>query len=317
MVKTEFRMDQNRRELTEHRTVAVPVACYKTTIVNNVHGYIPLHWHDELQFVLVVQGEALFRVNEQEIVVPQGNGLFINSGSMHMAEDHGKNENNQCIYLCLNVSPHFVVPSELYAKYVHPYVTATNFPYLYIEGGIAWGTEVLRAIREIKMELDDQPPYYEINVASQLLTIWKHLNIGGYKLEYDTSENIRSKRMKEMLEWIHLHFDDPIQLEDIARAGQLSRSETCRYFKQMLKTTPIQYVIDYRIQKSVELLQLQERSITEIAYEVGFNSTSYFINQFRKTMQITPLRYRREIKPREKEGIEYGTKKGGYFYPFC
>ncbi len=110
--------------------------------------------------------------------------------------------------------------------------------------------------------------------------------------------------MKDMVEWIHLHFADPIQLEDIARVGQLSRSETCRYFKQMLKTSPMQYVIEYRIQKSVELLQLQERSITEIAYEVGFNSTSYFINQFRKTMQITPLKFRREVELKNKEGIE-------------
>ncbi|MEC0124271.1 helix-turn-helix domain-containing protein [Paenibacillus pabuli] len=126
----------------------------------------------------------------------------------------------------------------------------------------------------------------------------------GSALEYDSSEIIRSRRMKDMVEWIHLHFADPIQLEDIARVGQLSRSETCRYFKQMLKTSPMQYVIEYRIQKSVELLQLQERSITEIAYEVGFNSTSYFINQFRKTMQITPLKFRREVELKNKEGIE-------------
>ncbi|WP_301246427.1 helix-turn-helix transcriptional regulator [Paenibacillus vandeheii] len=82
-----------------------------------------------------------------------------------------------------------------------------------------------------------------------------------------------------MVEWIHMHFADSIKLEDIARAGQLSRSETCRYFKQMLKTTPMQYVIDYRIRKSVEMLQIPDYSITQIAYEVGFNSTSYFINQ--------------------------------------
>lgn len=303
MHKIEFGIDKNGRELTEHRTVTLPVACYETTIVRNVHGHIPLHWHDELQFVLVVKGEALFYVNDQKIIVPQGDGLFINSGCMHMAEERGKQDN--CIYLCLNVSPHFVVPSELYLKYVHPYISATNLPYLHIKRGISWGAQVLDAIRHVKKDLDEQPPFYEMNVASSLLTIWKHLIKSGYALEYDPTEIIRSRRMKDMVEWIHLHSAEPIKLEDIARAGQLSRSETCRYFKQMLKTTPMQYVIDYRIQKSVELLQLQERSITEIAYEVGFNSTSYFINQFRKTMQITPLKFRREVELRIKEGIEH------------
>ncbi|MDK8192497.1 AraC family transcriptional regulator [Paenibacillus sp. UMB7766-LJ446] len=303
MLKTEFRIDQNGRELTEHRTVTLPVACYKTTIVRNVHGHIPLHWHDELQFVLVVQGEALFHVNDQKIVVSQGDGLFINSGSMHMAEDKRKNDN--CIYLCLNLSPYFVVPSELYVQYVHPYISATNLPYLLIKEELPWGAQILDAIRDIKKNLDEQPPLYEINVASHLLTMWKHLITSGYALEYDPSEVLKSRRMKDMVEWIHMHFADSIKLEDIARAGQLSRSETCRYFKQMLKTTPMQYVIDYRIRKSVELLQIPDYSITQIAYEVGFNSTSYFINQFRKSMQITPLKFRRELELRNKEGIRH------------
>lgn len=217
---------------------------------------------------------------------------------MHMAEDHGVNEN--CIYLCLNLSPHVVMPSDLYMKYVHPYVTATNLPFLHIERTSVWGEQILDAIARIRGELVDQVPFYEVNVASAVLDMWKRLIMNGYSLEHDPSEISRNKRMKDMLQWIHLNYGDPIRLEDIARAGQLSRSETCRYFKQIRRTTPMQYVLEYRIQRSLELLQLSERSITEIAYEVGFNSTSYYINQFRKTMNSTPLQFRRKLSRRDK-----------------
>lgn len=61
-----FKIDQNLKELTPHRTVVLPIACYKTTINQNIHGYIPLHWHDEIQFVLMVKGEAVFQVNEEK-----------------------------------------------------------------------------------------------------------------------------------------------------------------------------------------------------------------------------------------------------------
>lgn len=44
-----FMIDQNLKELTEHRTVELPVACYETRINQNINGYIPLHWHDEIQ----------------------------------------------------------------------------------------------------------------------------------------------------------------------------------------------------------------------------------------------------------------------------
>ncbi|MGF9699085.1 AraC family transcriptional regulator [Paenibacillus sp. MABNR03] len=293
MQKNGFIIDQNLKEMTEHRTDTLAVACYETTIAQNVHGHIPLHWHDELQVVAILQGTALFHINDQKMVIPKGDGIFINSGTMHMAEDHSENEN--CIYLCLNMSPHVLLPSDLYVKYVHPYATATNLPFLYLEGAVSWGEQILGAIGLIRKELVEQAPYYEVNVASALLNMWKLLITNGYSLEHDPSEMNRNKRMKDMLQWIHLNYSDPIKLEDIARTGQLSRSETCRYFKQMLRTTPMQYVMDYRIQKSIELLQLSERNITEIAYDVGFNSTSYYINQFRKTMNVTPLQFRRKV----------------------
>src|SRR3954462_14261835 len=97
---------------------------------------------------------------------------------------------------------------------------------------------------------------------------------------------LKSQRMKQMLSWIHLHYAEKIMLEDIARAGQLSRSECCRYFKRILKTTPLNYVIDYRIQKSLVLLQQAEPNVTEVGYQVGFNSTSYFIEKFRSSMNM-------------------------------
>lgn len=91
----------------------------------------------------------------------------------------------------------------------------------------------------------------------------------------------------------HTHYAEKIFLDDIARAGQLSRSECCRYFKRILKKTPLNYVTDYRILKSLILLQQSESNVTDVAYHVGFNSTSYFIDKFRKSMNMTPLAYKK------------------------
>ncbi|BBP88894.1 hypothetical protein BsIDN1_25120 [Bacillus safensis] len=79
-----------------------------------------------------------------------------------------------------------------------------------------------------------------------------------------------------MLNWIHQHYHEKILLQDIARAGQLSRSECCRSFKDILKKSPMHYVNEYRIQQSLILLQEPDLNITEIAYQVGFNSTKLF-----------------------------------------
>lgn len=283
-------IDQNLKELTQHRTVVLPIACYNTTINKNIHDYIPLHWHDEIQFVLIIKGEAIFQINEERLVVREGDGLFINSGCLHMAEDRN---NSGCAYICLNVSPYFVLPQELFTTYMSPYIQATNLPYLYIDANELWGGNILNAIIKINQWIQQKTSYYEIEITVQLALIWQNLITNGFPLEYDQTEMLKSNRMKQMLNWIHQHYAEKIMLDDIARAGQLSRSECCRYFKRMLKTTPLSYVTDYRIQKSLVLLQQAEFNITEVAYKVGFNSTSYFIDKFRKSMNMTPLAYKK------------------------
>lgn len=294
MQMNSFKIDESLKELTKHHTIVMPIACYETTIMQNIHGYIPLHWHDEIQFVLIIKGEAIFQIDKDVVVVREGNGLFINSGCLHMVQDK---DQSGCVYICLNVSPYFVLSQELYSSYVKPYVIATNFPYLSINANELWGKNILDAVLEIYQCIEQRYQYYEIDITTKLSSIWKNLIDNGFKLEYIQTEIVKSQRMKQMLSWIHEHFAEKIMLEDIAKAGQLSRSECCRYFKQFLKCTPLNYVIDYRIQKSLYLLQQGDSTITEVAFQVGFNSTSYFINQFRDSMNMTPLAYKKNKMP--------------------
>jgi AraC-like DNA-binding protein len=149
---------------------------------------------------------------------------------------------------------------------------------------------------KISQLIKEKCPFYEMDISLHLTIIWKNLIINGVPLEFEQTEMVKNQRMKQMLNWIHQHYSEKILLDDIARAGQLSRSECCRYFKRMLKKTPLNYVTDYRIQKSLLLLQQPDSNVTEVAYQVGFNSTSYFIDKFRNSMNMTPLAYKKYKK---------------------
>ena len=58
----------------------------------------------------------------------------------------------------------------------------------------------------------------------------------------------------------------------------------------------MQYVLTYRIQQSLTLLQDEDYSITDITYQVGFTSTSYYIERFKAVMNVTPLAYRNNLQ---------------------
>lgn len=98
---------------------------------------------------------------------------------------------------------------------------------------------IINAILEIHKYIEQKPPYYEIDISMQLTSIWKNLIVNGIQLEYVQTEIVKGHRMKQMLSYIHQHYPEKMMLEDIARAGQLSRSECCRYFKRYLNSTPL------------------------------------------------------------------------------
>ncbi|MED4040303.1 AraC family transcriptional regulator [Niallia taxi] len=289
MVLGHFSIDQNLMELTEHLTVLLPIACYETTINQNIQGHIPLHWHDELQFVYMNKGKAIFHINGEGVELLEGNGLFINSGLLHMAEEKTK----AASYICMNVAPSFVLSQELFSTFVYPYVQASNLPYVNIDGNKEWGKIILESILKINRLLKEKQPFFEIDISTQLAKAWKSFMMHGIPPAFNKTEASKNEKMKRMLDWIHHHYEEKVSLEDIASAGQLSRSECCRYFKRILKRSPFSYLEHYRIQKSLLLLQEEDANITEVGYRVGFNSTSYFIQKFRKEIQMTPLAYKK------------------------
>ena len=79
----------------------------------------------------------------------------------------------------------------------------------------------------------------------------------------------------------------------MASACHSSKSVFCRLFKAAMHQTPFDFLLHYRIQKSLPLLCRTDQSVTEIAGCVGFSGSSYYSEVFRKFMQCSPTEYRK------------------------
>ena len=74
--------DPHDRELVDHGTALFPAACYRDTLyLEDVP--CPWHWHDELEAVVVSQGEVLVSAGRETFRVPAGEGFFINTRVLH------------------------------------------------------------------------------------------------------------------------------------------------------------------------------------------------------------------------------------------
>jgi AraC-like DNA-binding protein len=73
----------------------------------------------------------------------------------------------------------------------------------------------------------------------------------------------------------------------------MSKNHFLRVFKQCYKTSPTDYLIRLRLSKALELMAESDRTVSEIAYEVGFSDSNYFTRQFRRVYGQPPTAFRK------------------------
>ena len=97
----------------------------------------------------------------------------------------------------------------------------------------------------------------------------------------------------EILKYLSLHFTEPVTLESLARALNVSRSCISHTFSQRIGANFRTYVNALRVDHACSLLRATDRSVTDIAYACGFESQRTFNRAFFDQYGLTPSQYRR------------------------
>jgi len=87
------------------------------------------------------------------------------------------------------------------------------------------------------------------------------------------------------------NFDKPLKIEDYAYLTGRSLSTFRRDFKSYYDITPQKWIKEKRLEKAIRILEQQEISVTELAYEVGYENISYFIKEFKNKVGQSPKQY--------------------------
>lgn len=297
----------NLYEVNSYADAAFPVGTYKVTregILPEGRGYKDLHWHEELQFTYVVSGEVKIRIDGKDYRVKEKEAVFINRNLLHITTDLTEDGK----YISLNFPDKilgFFPGSRMEQDYVFPYTRGYMLPAVVFRRRCEWQIKILENLTEILSLLEYKTEHKrsevkkaksqetEYQIAVRLVLMWQIFifNIQSEVVKPTRSYIRKQERIQSMLTYIHENYMNEIHLKDIAEAANVSIGECCRCFQNMVHTTPNRYLMDYRVEKSKELLIGSQMSVTEIAYAVGFNDSSYFIQCFKKCEGITPGDY--------------------------
>ncbi|WP_180270767.1 helix-turn-helix domain-containing protein [Sporanaerobium hydrogeniformans] len=98
-----------------------------------------------------------------------------------------------------------------------------------------------------------------------------------------------------ILKYIQKNYKEELTIDIICKHVHFSRSYFCKIFKEYTNVTLHQYISEFRVNKSKELLSYSKLSINAVANAVGFKNTLTYIRAFEKYTQMTPTEYRKHF----------------------
>jgi AraC-like DNA-binding protein len=116
--------------------------------------------------------------------------------------------------------------------------------------------------------------------------------VSGRSREVTPAKERDRRRAVETALWIDAHSQQPINLADVAGQADISPFHFLRLFSTVLGVTPHQYLVRSRLRHAARLLADDARSVTDVAYDVGFGDLSNFVRTFHRAAGVSPRRFR-------------------------
>ncbi len=292
-MEREIVTDESQREVKMHGTAEFPFSIGYEDILYYDGKRFACHWHKEIELAYVYSGKIKIQVNHKDYIVSAGECLFSNANALHMG---WAIDDQSCSYFAITLDPSMFGREEgiIRKRYIDPILENPSLPSFLFHDDGDWQSAVLEKIRGMELLYRERPLGFELEITALLLSVWKlfYINEKDCHLSPDIHAE-KYDRMKSILSYIHGNYRSKITLYDMARAANVSKSECSHSFKDYMRETPFEYLLRYRVEQSIALLEKPDGTITETALSVGFTSASYYTEVFKRYMGITPREYKR------------------------
>lgn len=259
---------------------------------------VDAHYHEYLEILYCVEGSFFVLLDGRGYTFGEGDMVVINSMEMHYVLSTSQ-QKNRYIVIRFNYDLLYTTTQTIFeAKYVLPFTMKTSTHQKVFAADQINATSIPSLIKTILGENQQKEYGFELAIRTCLgeiflwiLRSWYHkgtdLNIGA-GLNADTIH-----RLELVFKYVDENYCEIIELETMAKLCNMSYSYFSRFFKNAMNRNFSSYVNLVRVSKAEHLLATTSESITNIAYGVGFSTSSYFIEQFKHFKNTTPKRFRK------------------------
>lgn len=273
-------------------TVAFPFQYYYEDAWALAAQYVDWHRHPELELVYVQSGKATCCIADKIISLTPGSALLINAEVLHHFEAEETTKISLAIFPPVLLAPE---ESAVYRKYLLSFLSGSQM-FQQFDSNIPWQADCIHQILEL-FAIQESTPTSELRTIARLMDFWctlyPHLHPNADNAS-DAQGRNEQQRIQQMMQFIQSNYSENIQLIDIAQAAFIGKSSALRLFGQYIHTSPVAYLIQYRLKQASRLLKSTDKKISVIAKETGFQSDAYFCRKFKNCYGISPQLYRKQ-----------------------
>ncbi|MDP4133819.1 MAG: AraC family transcriptional regulator, partial [Bacillota bacterium] len=240
------------------------------------------HSHEFLEIVFVVEGEGTLMIEDAQQKIQFGDIIIYNAGIMH-AEQSSEDSPMEMFFVAFDKIELPNLPKN--------HLLPPDFDSIYQTGDMYNDFKVCFEL--VTKETANKEVYYiEISQnASRALLMYllRLINKANNTPELVRHGEVLDKALKFMDE----NFINNISLEDISAHCFVNKYYLSHLFTQYKGITIGQYIYDKKIEEAKRLLRDTELSVAQISEKSGFNDISYFSRAFKKSVNMTPVQYRK------------------------
>ena len=284
-------LDHQLQEQIPHDILAFPIAfyCNELAALPNCAG--SMHWHPYFEIATAQSGVLDFQVGRQHIILEAGDSIFVNRNMLHGIKQLSGDVPDPMPNIVFSGAAIAPETSAIYEKYIHPIASCDTLPFIVFKHKNDWHNEVNRSMENIYGQMYEQGQCYEMAVQRELSSIFEYIFLNFEDLPKSETTRIQINaqiRLQKMLSYIYGNYAQTVTLADIAGAANISRSEAGRCFQSYLACSPVEALIQYRLQTAQRLLQQTTLTLQEVSFSCGFHSVNYFSRQFRRRYGYSP-----------------------------
>lgn len=278
-------MEQGRRD-----DKLYPFYIYKLDS-NQASNIIFPHWHEELEMIFCLfDGTA--EIDGVTISLKNSDIIIVNKEQFHLVNSNSK---GICYAIVFNYDFLSFAANDFCQNNIINNLISEQ---LRFPNKLDTQNEFYQEVQKNIVEIIDL--YYgnilgkELKIKSILYNIIFLFYNKNQFINHTTYSNSNKTQqlnyIRATIKYMEENFETTITIDDLAKNVNISTYYLIKIFKQFTATTPIDYLINLRIENAITFLK-RDQTITETAHQLGFNNVNYFIKKFKERYKITPKKF--------------------------